>query len=101
MKAAKCPSKKEFPSLVFHPERIDLLNKINFEFDATKNKGYSIELDAKWMVLYTRLVSYHKEHNSTLVPQKYKEDPQLGRWVSNQRYIYKKKKTNKKAAARP
>ena len=23
----KCPFKKEFPSLVFHPERIDLLNK--------------------------------------------------------------------------
>ena len=32
------------------------------------------------------------KHKYTMVPAKYKEDPQLGRWVSNLRACYKNKK---------
>ena len=35
--------------------------------------------------MYQRLVAYKKEHNHAMVPTNYKEDPQLGHWVHNQR----------------
>ena len=42
--------------------------------------------------MYKRLVAYKKDHNSTLVPVKYKADPQHGNWVRNQRTIYRNNK---------
>ena len=42
--------------------------------------------------IYERLlVAYKKERKHTMVSAKYKEDPQLGGWVHNQRNAYKKK----------
>ncbi|OEU21608.1 hypothetical protein FRACYDRAFT_181410 [Fragilariopsis cylindrus CCMP1102] len=37
-----------------------------------------------------RFIAYNKKHNSPLVPYRYNNDPQLGRWVSNQRRSYKR-----------
>ena len=38
-----------------------------------------------------RLQAYQQEHNGSCnVPHKYPPDPQLGKWVSRQRYVYKK-----------
>jgi len=38
--------------------------------------------------MYQRLVAFRKEHNSTLVPQEYDEDPELGLWTITQRDMY-------------
>ena len=66
-------------------ERKSLLNSIGFVWDfGTKN-------NEAWEEMYQRLVAYKKEHKGTSVPQNYKEDPQLGHWVSNQRKAYKNK----------
>ena len=40
--------------------------------------------------MYERLVAYRKEHGDTKVPYTYHEDPQLGKWVSVQRGVYKR-----------
>ena len=40
-----------------------------------------------WDIMFKRLAEYKEEHGDCMVPQKYKEDPQLGRWVMNQRKI--------------
>ena len=40
--------------------------------------------------MYTRLQAYQEEHNSCDVPQRYPQDPQLGKWVSYQRHHHKK-----------
>lgn len=36
-------------------------------------------------VMYESLVAYKKKHGTTIVPQQYEADPQLGNWVQNQR----------------
>lgn len=62
-------------------DRVDLLDKIGFAWDG--RKAYQ---DKAWMAMYERLLSYQRMHNgSTTVPQKYKKDVKLGRWVSGQR----------------
>jgi len=67
-------------------ERKYLLNSIGFVWEfSTKNKP-------TWEEMYKRLVAYKKEHNSTRVPTAYNADPQLGRWVTRQRYTNKNKK---------
>ena len=49
--------------------------------------------------MYRRLISYIQENaGSTLVPQKYDEDPELGRWVCRQRIASKKKELPKDRA---
>ena len=40
--------------------------------------------------MYTRLQAYQQERNSCDVPQRYPQDPQLGKWVSYQRRNRKK-----------
>eukprot|EP00536_Pseudo-nitzschia_multiseries_P017739 jgi/Psemu1/226318/e_gw1.1778.15.1 len=62
-------------------ERIDLLNAIGYVWDA----------EGAWMKMYQRLVEYKERYRTTRVPQTYKADPQLGRWVATQRQRCKKK----------
>jgi len=38
-----------------------------------------------WEEMYNRLLKYKQKNGNTLVPQRYKEDPKLGRWVNKQR----------------
>ena len=45
-----------------------------------------------WGGTYQRLVAYKKEHKHTNVPQRDRKDPQRGRWVSKQRFLYRNKK---------
>ena len=72
-------------------EHVELLNAIGFTWDARPNT---------WGVMYQRLVAYKNKHNGdTKVPIKYKQDPQLGMWVSNQRRHYKKKNMSDERAS--
>mmetsp|Transcript_19756 Transcript_19756/g.27950 ORF Transcript_19756/g.27950 Transcript_19756/m.27950 type:complete len:323 (-) Transcript_19756:200-1168(-) len=45
---------------------------------------WHVQQDA-WGEMFDRLVKYKDEHGDCIVPQKYKEDPNLGRWVKTQR----------------
>ena len=70
-------------------ERVDLLNKIGFVW---KGKIHRFSPDDRlWMEMYKRLEDYKQEHNSTCVPSRYKADPQLAKWVVNQRHRCKNK----------
>ena len=71
-------------------ERCQLLNSINFNWGNGKRA-----LITDWMDTYQRLVSYKKQHNTTNVPNKYKEDPKLGTWVAKQRRDYNNKTIKK------
>ena len=46
--------------------------------------------------MYKRLVAYKKEQKHTNIPQRCKEDPKLGYWVSNQRGVYRNKTLTEK-----
>jgi len=59
-------------------DRVELLNKLGFVWDA---------LEYKWMVMYDRLVKYKAKYKNTRVPKRFKQDIQLGTWVSNQRSV--------------
>ena len=60
-------------------ERIELLESIGFEWDNGAKSSY------QWMQLYNRLVDYKAKHGHVKIPRNFKEDPQLGQWVTNQR----------------
>ena len=64
-------------------DRVDLLNSIGFRWSSGRA--------SRWMKMYQRLIAYKKEQKTAYVPQSYKEDPQLARWVYNQRRSCKEK----------
>ena len=68
-------------------DRIDELNTIGFVWKVRK-KSYN-EL---WTGRFQELVAYKKQHNNTMVPQRYEEYPKLGRWITSQRQLYRKDK---------
>ena len=63
-------------------DREEKLNSIGFAWIAGET---FTEKGKKWEAMFERLQSYKEKHGDCLVPQSYSEDPQLGRWVQNQR----------------
>jgi len=61
--------------------KVDLLNQIGFAW-----KPLKLVQEREWMDVYKRLVAYKARFGTADVPQRYKEDPALGRWVHRQRY---------------
>ena len=73
-------------------ERASLLNSIGFRWRALQTSG--------WDEMYQRLLAYKTEHKGDVkVPVEYNQDPQLGRWVHNQRIMYKRKKMSTERAS--
>lgn len=64
-------------------ERKALLDEIGFSWS-------NDAADRQWREMYDRLKQYHAEHGDADVPAKWKEDPKLATWVSNQRQRRKK-----------
>lgn len=60
--------------------RIDLLNSLGFDWSPWKTK---------WNMRVEELVEYKEKYGNCLVPVQWRENPQLGRWVSTQRKYYK------------
>lgn len=50
-----------------------------------------------WDAMFDQLVEYKQKHGDCLVPQTYKENPKLGKWVAIQR-IYKASLTKERQA---
>jgi hypothetical protein len=49
----------------------------------------AISHDAKWEIMFNRLVDFKKKYGHCFVPNRYKNDNKLGSWVSTQRKQYK------------
>lgn len=47
------------------------------------------EKEERWLIRYEELKKFVKSHGHCLVPKDYAENPQLGRWVQNQRLQHK------------
>lgn len=69
------------------PERIDLLEKVGFEWDPQRGR---------WNEMYNRLCKYKERFHHVQVPKGYKEDSELANWVRNQRLEYTNKLRGKK-----
>lgn len=65
-------------------ERRDELSAIGFDWETRKEKD-----DRQWHEMLGRLKFYTNQHGNTRVPGRYTEDPQLGKFVSQQRQLYK------------
>ena len=65
------------------PEQVEKLKAVQFEWNSK-----SVLDDLAWNERYQRLQQFQQQHGHTDVPQKYKEDPELGTWVANQRRRY-------------
>jgi len=57
-------------------DRVDKLEAIGFEWDP---------FQGQWMKMFQKLVAYQQKFGNVAVPERWKEDPQLGLWVSKQR----------------
>lgn len=68
------------PQTGLSPERITKLEKIGWSWD---------RYQLRWENRYKQLVKYYKHHGNSLVPLNYATNPQLGKWVSEQRTKYR------------
>lgn len=64
------------------PDCVKLLNSVGFEWSAQIRKAK----DEQWRNMFSRLQSFFKIHRHSNVPDRYKSDEKLGRWVSTVRY---------------
>jgi len=51
---------------------------------------YTHSQNEQWNNMSQRLVAYQKQYQTTIVPKKWKDDPQLANWVTRQRQSFKK-----------
>lgn len=73
--------RKGEPSPSMTEDRIELLNKVGFEWDCSAQP---------WERTYEELVMFVQEFGDARVPHKFPQNPPLGNWVALQRYNYKK-----------
>lgn len=50
------------------------------------------KFDDNWDKRFAQLVTYFNEFGNALIPQKWRENPTLGKWASNQRYLLAKQR---------
>jgi hypothetical protein len=68
------------------PDRQMKLEYIGFTWsEQREGKNDTSKGDEKWLESYNKLVDFSKEHKHCIVPNFYKKDKSLGRWVSKQR----------------
>ena len=60
-------------------ERSARLEALGFDWDPQ---------ETKWQQMFCTLRAYKEEHGDCMVPQRWRGNPQLGRWVDNQRKQY-------------
>jgi phage pi2 protein 07 len=69
----------------------DLVLKSQLYDEDSQSRGYvgndttGVPHEIRWDAMFDRLVAFKEEHGHCLVPNRYKEDPKLGAWVSTQR----------------
>ncbi len=81
--------------------QIDLLNKIKMVwrvYDSSNNDNEK-NIANKWMKNYELAKNYHQKYNNLLIPSNYcltvnNESINLGKWITEQRNLYKNSKLN-------
>jgi len=68
-------------------ERRDKLNSIGFVW-RVRESYRTPKLDKQWNDKFERLKQYKREHGDCLAPKRYEDDPQLARWVDQQRALF-------------
>ena len=76
-------------------ERVELLEEIGFDWSMEDVNNRA------WEDSYNKLKSYNLLFGNYHVPQKYKDDPELGRWVKNQRDKYRLFREGKQSSMTP
>ena len=71
---------------VLSKENVKLLNSISFEW-SSQIKALR---DQEWRQMFERLRAFYNKHGHSNVPDRYKPDEKLGRWVSTVRYSEQK-----------
>jgi hypothetical protein len=79
---------------ILTPSQISNLDKLNFEWDFLTHKQLI------WEQRYQELVDFKKKYGHVKVPQDFKENKVLGRWVSSQRRHKTAKLLSKERIAR-
>ncbi len=69
-------------------KRIQLMEQIEFEWIKNRPKMRKSN-EERWNEMIEDLTLYRQKHGHTEVPQEYEDNPQLGRWVMNQRTFYR------------
>ena len=82
-----CHQRALFANNKLRPDRQARLESIGFSWVA----GPSLTAcEKQWEMMFAKLEKYYQQHGDCLVPLDYKEDPSLGKWVSQQRMNYSK-----------
>lgn len=81
---------------VLPKESVKLLNSISFEW-SSQIKAMRQE---EWQQMFQRLQEFYKKNGHSNVPDRYKPDEKLGRWVSTVRYSEQRLETWKKQLLR-
>jgi len=69
-------------------KRIQQMEQIEFEWIKNRPRMRKSN-EERWNEMIEDLTEYRKKYKHTEVPQEYEENPQLGRWVMNQRTFYR------------
>jgi hypothetical protein len=69
------------------PEQKDKLKRLGFDWETREEREERV-----WNEFFERLKAYRREYLDCCVPKGFKEDPSLGKWVSNQRQLNKRHK---------
>jgi len=80
----------EYNSLT--PMRIEMLESIGLDLQSSTTERKT------WKDMFTKLKVYKRKYGNCLVPQKFPDDPKLGRWVDKQRHWYKCKNEGRKTS---
>jgi len=81
----KCRNEKRPTPLTM--KQIEKMESIGFVWSVNKQHN--------WAEMFQQLEEYRKIHGDCLVQANFKENPKLGRWVSQQRHHYKRWKSGK------
>ena len=61
-----------------------------YSFSTDSYNNGPVSNDERWQIRFNELKEYKEKYGDTLVPNRYDVNPQLGRWVDNQRVKYKR-----------
>ena len=75
---------------------LDTALEARLDLIETRQKMTNVNRNSAWDQKMKDLAKFQTKHGHTAVPNRYKEDPSLGRWVKNLRWEYMRKRRGEK-----